>query len=264
MAKKVSPAPSKLKSKISKPQSLRVLMVEDSEADALLTIRALKKGGYNPVYERVETAAAMKKAFKEKQWDIILCDYKLPKFNATSAIVILKETNIDIPLIIVSGSIGEETAVECMRLGAKDYIMKGNLSRLCSAVARELEEAKARNKQKQAEKALKVSEEKYRLVVENAKEAIIIIQDGNVVFFNRAAIDMIGYSGDISAAKPFTDFIHPDDRNMVADHYIKRMKGEEVQSDYSFRILSEDGTIKSVEFNAAVIQWKEKPAILIF
>ena len=131
-----------------KDQSLRVLMVEDSEDDALLIIRELKKGGYNPVYERVETAAAMKKALKEKQWDIILCDYKMPKFNAPSAIAVLKEANIDIPLIIVSGTIGEETAVECMRLGAQDYIMKGNLSRLCPAIARELEEARVRNKTK--------------------------------------------------------------------------------------------------------------------
>ena len=125
-------------SKISNPQSLRVLIVEDSEDDALLIIRDLKKGGYNPLYERAKTVSAMKKALKEKQWDIILCDYKMPKFNAPSAIAVLKEANIDITLIIVSGTIGEDLAVECMRLGAHDYIMKDNLSRLCPAIAREL------------------------------------------------------------------------------------------------------------------------------
>src|SRR5450759_5106478 len=128
MAKNTESEMSNQKSKISNPHPLMVLMVEDSEDDVLLIIRELKKGGYDPVYERVETAAAMKKALKEKQWDIILCDYKLPKFSVAKAIVVLKETNIDIPLIIVSGTIGEETAVECMRLGAHDYIMKGNLS----------------------------------------------------------------------------------------------------------------------------------------
>ena len=81
----------------------------------------------------------MKKALKEKQWDIILCDYSLPKLSGPSAIAVLKKTNIDIPLIMVTGTIGEATAVECMRLGAQDYIMKGNLSRLCPAIARELE-----------------------------------------------------------------------------------------------------------------------------
>src|SRR5208337_88463 len=121
-------------SKISNQQSLQVLMIDDSENDVLLIIRQLKKGGYNPVYERVETAAAMKKALKEKQWDIILCDYKMPKFNAPSAIAVLKSANIDIPLIIVSGTIGEDVAIECMRLGAHGYIMNGNLSRLCPVI----------------------------------------------------------------------------------------------------------------------------------
>jgi CheY-like chemotaxis protein len=113
-----------------KDKSLRTLIVDDSEEDVLLIICDLKKGGYDPVYERVETVAAMKKALQEKQWDIILCDYSLPKFNAPSAIPLLKETNMDIPIIIVSGTIGEETSIECMRLGAHDYMMKSNLSRL--------------------------------------------------------------------------------------------------------------------------------------
>ena len=146
-----------------KDQLLRVLIIEDSNVDTLFIIRELTKGGYNPVYKRVETAAAMKKALKEKQWDIILCDYSLPKFNAPSAIALLKESNIDIPLIVVTGAIGEETAAECMRLGAQDYIMKGNLSRLCPTIARELEEAKVRNKQRRAEDALRISEQRYRI-----------------------------------------------------------------------------------------------------
>ena len=169
MAKKIPSEKSNLNSKINNPQSLRVLMVENSEDDVLLIIRELNKGGYNPVYERVETATAMKKALQEKQLDIILCDYKMPEFNAPSAIALLKEANIDVPLIIVSGTIGEDVAVECMRLGAQDYIMKGNLSRLCPAIARELEESEVRKKQRQAEsqretalEALRQSEEKYR------------------------------------------------------------------------------------------------------
>lgn len=112
-----------------KPQCLRALMVEDVEDDALLTFRELKRNGFDPVYERVDTAPAMKKALLEKQWDIILCDYKMPHFSAPAAIALLKEMKLDIPIIIVSGNIGEETAIECMRLGAQDYIMKTNLSR---------------------------------------------------------------------------------------------------------------------------------------
>jgi PAS domain S-box-containing protein len=115
-----------------------------------------------------------------------------------------------------------------------------------------------------AEEALRKSEEKYRLVVENAKEAIIIAQDLKLVFVNRAAVDMMGYSGEILVSKPFIDFIHPDDRNMVVDYHIRRLKGEKVPLAYSFRVISQDGTIKWVEFNTAVIQWKERPATLSF
>jgi DNA-binding NtrC family response regulator len=177
-------------------KTLRVLIVEDLEDDALLLIRELKKGGCDPVYERVETAAAMKKALKEKQWDIILCDYNMPKFNGSSAIAVLKESNIDIPVIIVSGTIGEETAVECMRLGAQDYIMKANLFRLCPAIARELEEAEVRSKQKQTEELLSASEVRYRRLFETAQDGILILdaETGQIADVNPFLIEMLGYA----------------------------------------------------------------------
>jgi PAS domain S-box-containing protein/putative nucleotidyltransferase with HDIG domain len=117
---------------------------------------------------------------------------------------------------------------------------------------------------KQAEESLRVSEEKYRIVVENAKEAIIVTQDMKVVFVNRAGIDMIGYSDKKLTPQPIINFIHPDDIDMVADHHIRRLNGEDVQNVYSFRLVSQDGTVKWVEINAAVIKWKEKPATLNF
>jgi PAS domain S-box-containing protein len=134
---------------------LRVLMVEDSEDDALLMIRELTKSGYESVSNRVETAEAMRTALREKHWDVILCDYQMPKFTGLTAIALLKETNIDTPLIIVSGAIGEETAVDCMRSGAHDYVMKGNLSRLVPAIEREMKEAESRIRRRQAEERLK-------------------------------------------------------------------------------------------------------------
>jgi PAS domain S-box-containing protein len=249
-------------SEISNPQSLRVLMVEDSEDDALLEIRELKKGGYNPVYERVETAAAMKKALKEKQWDIILCDYKLPKFNAPSAIAVLKETNIDIPLIIVSGAIGEETAVECMRLGAHDYIMKGNLSRLCVAIARELDEANSRNKRKQAEEALRQSEEKYRNLVERANDGICFVQEGILRYTNARLAQIGGYSVEELTGKPFTDFFTPEEVPKALDRYKRRMAGKDVAPVYETALKHNDGSRVDIEINAGVITYEGKPADL--
>jgi PAS domain S-box-containing protein len=156
-------------------------MVDDSKDDMLLVLRALKKGGYNPLYEWVETSATMKKAIEEKQWDIILCDYKMPNFNAPSAIALLKETKIDIPLLIVSGTIGEDVGIECMHLGAHDYIMKGNLSRLCPAIARELEESEVRNKQRQAESQREAALEELRDSKQNL--ASIYNTVGDVIFY---------------------------------------------------------------------------------
>ena len=254
----------KTEAKISKPQSLRVLMVEDSEDDVLLIIRELKKGGYNPVYERVETATAMKKAFKEKQWDIILCDYKLPKFSGEQAIVLLKETNIDIPLIIVSGTIGEETAVECMRSGAHDYIMKNSLSRLCPAIARELEEAEVRNKHRQAENALRESEEKYRNLIERATDGIGIAQDGVLRYANERLARISGYSVVESIGKLFIDFFMPEEVPKVLDRYKRRMAGEKVTPVYETSLKCKDGSRIDVEVNAGIITYEGEKADLVF
>jgi response regulator RpfG family c-di-GMP phosphodiesterase len=170
----------------TKYESPKVLMVEDSEDDAILIIHKLKKYGYNPFYERVETATAMKKALSEKHWDIILCDFSLPEFNAPSAIHVLKEANIDIPLIIVSGTTEEYVVAECMRIGARDYVMKNNLTRLCPAIARELKNAEVLSKKKQAESQreavtealsqnineLKSEEAKLQGTIDNLRKAI--------------------------------------------------------------------------------------------
>jgi PAS domain S-box-containing protein len=236
-------------SEISNPQSLRALMLDDSEDDVLLIIRALKKGGYNPIYERVETAAAMKKNLKEKQWDIILCDYKMPKFNAPSAIALLKEANINIPLIIISGTIGEETAIECMRLGAHDYIMKTNLSRLCPAIARELEEVKIRDKQNltesQREAALELlhqSEEKYRTILENMQEGYFEVDlAGNFTFVNDSVCRDFGYSKDELIGMNYKHYTDEKDLKEVFQAYNNVYTTGESLKELSWQITRKDG-----------------------
>ncbi|HCX01528.1 MAG TPA: hypothetical protein DHO02_03810, partial [Syntrophaceae bacterium] len=167
------------------PTPLRVLLVEDSEDDALLLTRALKKNGYEPKVERVQTARDMSRVLENAPWDIILCDYHLPGFSGFEAIDLLKKTNLDIPLIIVSGAIGEETALDCIHRGASDYIMKGNLARLSMAVQRELEEKKSRDHHRQDEEALRQSEEKYRSILEDIEDGYYETDlRGNFTFFN--------------------------------------------------------------------------------
>ncbi len=132
-------------------KKLKVLIVEDSEDDALLLLRELRQSGYETVSKRVETPETMKAALRNGGWDIVISDYVLPRFSGLVALDILKQRDQDIPFIIVSGNIGEDIAVDAMRAGAQDYIIKGNLTRLVPAVERELREAEVRRKNKQAE-----------------------------------------------------------------------------------------------------------------
>ncbi len=131
---------------------LRVLIVEDSESDAALAVRFLVKAGYAVSYERVETAEEMRAALSSQSWEVVISDYNLPQFDAPASLAVLKESGLDIPFIIVSGTVGEETAVAMMKLGAHDYLMKGKLARLAPAVEREIREAKIRAERQAVEK----------------------------------------------------------------------------------------------------------------
>ncbi len=153
---------------------LRVLAVEDSEDDTEFLLRELRRGGYDVAYERVDTSAAMRDALAEKAWDIVICDFSMPRFNGLAALEVLQQSKLDLPFIIVSGSIGEATAVAVMKAGAHDYLMKDNLARLAPAVKRELNDAIIRRAKKQTDEELSrllVLEQKARAEAEAANRA---------------------------------------------------------------------------------------------
>ncbi len=133
---------------------LRALIVEDSEDDTELLLRELQRGGYEPVHARVDTPKAMQSELTMRQWDIVFSDFTMPHFNAFDALALLRSTGVDLPFIIVSGTIGEDRAVTAMKAGAHDYILKGNLKRLVPAVERELREARVRQERRQAEETI--------------------------------------------------------------------------------------------------------------
>ncbi len=137
---------------------LRALLIEDNENDAILTIHLLEKSSYQVKGEIIQTEAEMKKSLARQEWDVIIADYQLPNFSAPAALSLLQETELDIPFIVVSGAIGEETAVDLMKAGACDYLIKDKLARLAPAVKRELNEAQVRRQRRAANQALIESE----------------------------------------------------------------------------------------------------------
>jgi signal transduction histidine kinase len=141
-------------------------LVEDSEPDGLLLARALQRGGFDCQLLRIQRRAEMEEALKTKEWDLILADHAMPQFSAPEALEMLKDSGLDIPFIIVSGHIEEETAVEAMRAGAHDYIMKDRLARLVPAVERELREAQVRHEQRQYQDELRRAREELETRVE--------------------------------------------------------------------------------------------------
>ncbi len=194
---------------------LHVLIVEDLEDDALLVLRALRRDGFNVVWERVETADALRAALTHGCWDLLISDYCLPSFNAATALQILKQSQLDIPFIVVSGTIGETVAVELMKAGASDYLMKGNLTRLPEAVRREVREAQMRAERQQAAIELDQTKERLRLAIEGSGIGLWdwSVQTGAVTLNDRWA-EMIGYTLqelEPTSVETWQHHTHPDD-----------------------------------------------------
>jgi signal transduction histidine kinase len=133
---------------------IRILLIEDSEQDAFFVLKQLEKQAYKPIWQRVQTADEVRASFKNSDWDVVISDYRMPGFTGLEALNLLKESGLDIPFIIVSGTIGEEIAVEAMKAGVNDYVLKHNLNRLVPAIEREIKEAKNRLERRKAEESL--------------------------------------------------------------------------------------------------------------
>jgi two-component system, cell cycle sensor histidine kinase and response regulator CckA len=192
--------------------TLRLLIVEDSESDAGLIVRHLKRSGYDVVVNRVETATGMKAAIEDEDWDIVIADYSMPNFDALSALRLLQETGLDIPFIVVSGTMGEETAVAMMKAGAHDYVMKDNLTRLIPAVDRELAETEVRRQRRRAEESLRVETERFQVLSENAPFGMIMIaNDGTFKYVNPKFTEIFGYDlSDVPNGRGWCRKVYPE------------------------------------------------------
>ena len=200
---------------------LRVLLVEDNPDDALLLALHLTRAGYDLSLKRVETGEEMSQALADPTnlWDIILADYNLPAFSAPRALQLLKATGFDLPFIVLSGAVSEDTAVEAMRAGAHDYISKQNLARLVPAIEREIGEAEARRNKRATERALRQSEERFHQLVEAMPLGLLLSDSAQrIVYGNSALLKLLGYrSGDIEGGAVTFDQIFVQDPSVESD-----------------------------------------------
>ena len=194
---------------------LRVLIVEDSPNDAELLLHELRRAGYDPAWERVESAEAMSAALEQTAWDIVIADYVLPSFNGLEALELLKKMGLDIPFMVVSGKIGEETAVQVMKAGACDYFVKGNLSRLAPSISRAMSEAHDRREHRAADAELRYLKKAFETM-----QIGVTITDTNrrILYTNPAEAAMHGYSVDELIGMESRKFAPPETwRNLSVD-----------------------------------------------
>lgn len=228
---------------------LRVLLVEDSDVDAELVVLELRRGDYDPTYERVQTADAMTAALLDRQWDVVIADYSMPAFSAPEALKLLQASGLDLPFIIVSGTIGEDLAVSAMKAGSHDYIMKGQLKRLVPSIERELREAAVRREHRQVEAQFRQSEERLRMAIDAARMYTWDwdLQTNRMI---RTGHHALVYGSDVSAADSsypsFLKTVHPEDRGKVEQAADLAFQGK-ASYHVDFRIVRPSGEIRWLE-----------------
>ncbi len=229
---------------------LRVLIVEDSEDDTLLMVRELQRGGFDPVFERVQTPDSMTAALQARAWDLIISDYSMPQFGGGAALTLFKQQGLDIPFIAVSGVIGEDTAVEMMKAGADDYVMKSRLARLAPAVRRELRAAQERRVRKQAEAAMA----HLASIVESCEDAIVgETLDGVVTSWNTGAQRLYGYAPQEMIGRPVSILVPAFRSYDLPEIYDQLKRGQPLEPFETVR-LRKDGKAIDVSLTVSPIR----------
>ncbi len=238
---------------------LKVLVAEDSEDDAALLVMRLRRSGYEPFWERVEDPLSMRAALQRVSWDIVISDSSMPHFSAPAALAILREVGLDIPFVIVSGTIGEEAAVAAMRAGASDFLLKDNLARLGPVVERELRESRIRSARRQADEDLRSSEARYRNLFESIPLPMWVFDAETLRFLavNEAAVRHYGYS-----RSEFADMTLADIRPLENRRGLREVVLGPADEKQAWRHLRKDGSLITVEIKARDLAFENRSARL--
>lgn len=232
-------------------KKLRVLLLEDEPTDAELEEDALRSAGLIFTGKRVDTREAFIRALEEFKPDIVLADYKLPAFDGGAAVQIVRQQYPSIPVVMVTGTVGDEKAVELLGLGARDYILKDRLARLGPAVQHALSAEQGIRARKAAERALRESEERFRNVFENAKDVILAMaMDETLIMLNPAFERITGWKIEEWLGKPFAPLVHPDELPRAMELFKCAMHGEALPA-FELQIIKNNGGYVAAEFTIA-------------
>ncbi|TVQ08320.1 MAG: EAL domain-containing protein [Leptolyngbya sp. DLM2.Bin27] len=242
-------------------EPLRALIVEDCDDDLVLLVRELCRGGFAPTWVQVQTAVDFSAALAAGGWDVVFSDHHLPHFSAPAALEVLQHSGYDLPFIVVSGTVGEATAVDMMRAGAHDYVMKDNLSRLVEAVRREVREAHSRRDRRQAQSDLERTKELLQLAIDGSGIGLWNwqVQLGEVWASDGCAA-LIGYAPDeiaTTSIETWQRFLHPDDRPRKQLALQRHFAGETPIYDCEFRLRHRLGHWVWVLDRGKVVEWDE-------
>jgi two-component system, cell cycle sensor histidine kinase and response regulator CckA len=243
-------------------KQLRLLIVDDSPDDASLIVRHLQPE-FTPVYHRVESAEEMHAALKKGGWQLVISDYLMENFSGLAALQMLHEHGVDIPFIMVSGQMGEDVAVEAMRAGAHDFLIKDRLSRLIPAIKRELKEALVRRERMLAEEALDTTEAHFRSLVEHSLVGIFMLQDDMLCYANPKFGQIFGYPPeDLIEQKSMLDMVSPGNREAMVDRFLRPLKENSESRHFFFTGQRSDGSPIELEMTGTPTQQDGSPAII--
>ncbi len=229
-------------------KALRILNLEDDPLDTELIQATLLESGLNCEVTQVQTRADFAAALEKGYFDLILSDYTLPSFDGLSALEMAQKVCPEDPFIIVSGTLGEEAAIESMKSGATDYVLKHRLERLVPAVRRAVHEAEVRSERRRAEEALRESEERFRALVQNASDIITVIDaDGTVRYVSPAIERVLGYRPEEMIGNSAFDFLHPEDLEEARGIFAEILSEPGIHPPLEFRVAHKDGSWRYFE-----------------
>jgi len=239
---------------------LRILFLEDNAADLELCVRALTKANLEFQCDPVPALEEFAEKLRTQAYDVILADYQFAGWTGMDALELVRQQRKHIPFILVSGALGEEKAVECIKDGVDDYILKDSLVRLPVAICRALEEKYLREEREDADAALRESEDKFRTLAETVASAIIIYKGTECCYANRAAEKITGYTRKELFAMSSWEIIHPDSRDILIEQGLARLQGERGPRRFEIKILTKEDGARWLDVTMGRIELHGRPA----